>query len=121
MIYRNILYLSTLKFVNLFSLHCRITKIFMPKKLQLRERENGKECFLFQGLLPQLSCKMKWWTHSYRLINMGVNRGACILVSHAHLFKQTPDALRTDASLSYLLYSFVFALFPIFHVGTCLQ
>jgi len=52
---------------------------------------------------------------------MGVNRGACILVSHAHLFKQTPDALRTDASLSYLLYSFVFALFPIFHVGTCLQ
>ncbi|RZC31410.1 Protein EXPORTIN 1A isoform A [Glycine soja] len=41
----------------------RITKIFMLKRLQLRERGNDKECFLFQDLLPRASCKMKWLTH----------------------------------------------------------
>jgi hypothetical protein len=93
----------------------------MLKRLQLRERENGKGCFLFPGSLPQLSCKMKWWTHSYRLTNMGENRRVCILVLEGYSFKQIQDALRIGSALFSLIYSFVFALFPIFHVGTGLQ
>lgn len=49
-------------FINYLS-YCRITKIYMLKRLQLRERGNDKECFLFQDLLPRASCKMKWLTH----------------------------------------------------------
>lgn len=46
-------------------LFCRTTKIYMQKKLPLSGKESGKECFLFQGLLPQMRYKMKWWTHRW--------------------------------------------------------
>lgn len=40
----------------------RTTKIFMQKKLLLREKERDRECFLFQGLLLLMKSKMRCWT-----------------------------------------------------------
>ncbi|XP_055961956.1 universal stress protein PHOS32-like isoform X2 [Mercurialis annua] len=39
----------------------RITKIFMPKKLLLREKGRDKECFLFQGLSPPMRFRTRCW------------------------------------------------------------
>ncbi|XP_055961955.1 universal stress protein A-like protein isoform X1 [Mercurialis annua] len=39
----------------------KITKIFMPKKLLLREKGRDKECFLFQGLSPPMRFRTRCW------------------------------------------------------------
>ncbi|KAJ0983189.1 hypothetical protein J5N97_011444 [Dioscorea zingiberensis] len=39
----------------------RTTKIFMQKKQLPRGRRIARGCSLYLGLLPPMSCKMKWW------------------------------------------------------------
>ncbi|KAJ0013805.1 hypothetical protein Pint_21757 [Pistacia integerrima] len=45
----------------------------MQKKLPLNGKENGNECFLFQGLSPLTRYKMKWWTHRWLTLPLEIN------------------------------------------------